>query len=85
MKEKKAHNNPPKPVLYGPDNPHPLSAMKTELVWERREILLWRRLARENITESQELLNLMRRYVELEFKDLDALHIASAVVMEETL
>lgn len=24
----------PKPILYGPDNPHPLSRLKTELVWE---------------------------------------------------
>jgi len=23
-----------KPILYGPDNPHPLSRLKTELVWE---------------------------------------------------
>jgi adenine-specific DNA-methyltransferase len=23
-----------KPILYGPDNPHPLSRFKTELVWE---------------------------------------------------
>jgi len=24
----------PEPVRWGPDNPHPLSLMKTELVWE---------------------------------------------------
>jgi adenine-specific DNA-methyltransferase len=23
-----------KPVRYGPDNPHPLSTLRTELVWE---------------------------------------------------
>lgn len=50
---------------------------------ERRlEIALWRPLARKNVAESQELLNLMRRCVELGLKPLDALHIASAVVSE---
>ena len=48
---------------------------------ERRlEIALWRPLAQKDVTESQELLDLMRRYVKLGFKPLDALHIASAVI-----
>src|SRR4030067_2700722 len=42
---------------------------------ERRlEIALWRPLAQKDVTESQELLDLMRRYVKLGFKPLDALH-----------
>lgn len=48
---------------------------------ERRlEIALWRPLAKKDVTESQELLDLMRRYVKIGFKPLDALHIASAVI-----
>lgn len=48
---------------------------------ERRlEIALWRPLAQKDVTESQELLDLMRRYVKLGFKPLDALHISSAVI-----
>ncbi|HBK80258.1 MAG TPA: site-specific DNA-methyltransferase [Nitrospinae bacterium] len=33
-REKKRNSPPPSPVRYSPDNPHPLSTLKTELVWE---------------------------------------------------
>jgi hypothetical protein len=28
-----------KPPLYGPGNPHPLSKMRTELVWDGKETI----------------------------------------------
>jgi len=35
----------PEPIRYGPDNPHPLSQLKTELMWAGKYDAYGRRVA----------------------------------------
>ena len=33
---------------WGPDNPHPLSQIKTELIWGDNKLVIWIRLTKQS-------------------------------------